>query len=149
MGNPLPPPTGPTNAGGVSGFLDNFRFQNAQTGTHQDIYNQLAQKFGPNAAMSWMASNAQNQLSGGLSDAMNQAGIDRADQNRIINTYGARTKDLGRDSGYGYEGVLGFDPKYQSILSQLSKPATATGGNALQTGATDWRTMTPGVYRAY
>jgi hypothetical protein len=100
-GNPLPPPTGPDNVGGVEGFLDSFRFSSPTT-PEQTKFNQLATQYGVNDAWSWAMSNAWNQLGPSLTSAISSAGLSADDRNRIINTYGARTKDLGADSPYNY-----------------------------------------------
>jgi hypothetical protein len=101
MGNPLPPPTGPTNVSGVEGFLDSFRFSNPTT-PEQTKFNQLASQYGVNDAWSWATSNAWNQLGPSLRSAMYAAELPNDDIHRIINTYAARTNDLGEDSPYGY-----------------------------------------------
>lgn len=91
--NPMPTNTTGSAPTSVQNFLDTFRYQNPTQGTPQWMFNDIATKYGTNAAWSWALNNAWNDLGGygetGLRGLMDKAGIQGVDQNRIINTYGS------------------------------------------------------------
>lgn len=133
----------------VADFINNFTFQNAQPGTAQYAFNQIKQKYGPNAAFSYAMSNwnhfSSYDPSKGFYGAMAQAGISPVDQKRLINTYSAasKSKDLGDAFRHESGGMFGQDG-YNVYAKQFFDPNSAAALQALRDNKAAFRTQMAG-----